>query len=148
MRVTAVEIKLIEPGRGGPELLAFANVILDDELLIHDCRLIRAAGKTFVVFPDVERTRYCPRCGRRVKRSANFCNECGNALPPPVPLPSPPNGEMPLGEFRDVVHPIRSRLRREITEAVIAQYTEECQRCRPQQTQQVQTQQPNSTTTT
>ena len=145
MRVTAADVMIVEPGRAGRELLAFVDVVLDDELLIHDCRLIHTHGRTFVVFPNVERTRRCPRCGKRTRRSANFCGECGRELPPPSPLPPPPPGEMPLGEFRDMVHPIRSRLRQEITEAIVARYTEECQRCQQQSTQQIL---PTDSTTT
>jgi stage V sporulation protein G len=117
MRISDVQIKL--PGPGEPAVvLAYAKVVLDDCLVIHDMRLIQGAAGPTLAFPSRRLMDRCPECTRKNVRRARYCNWCGFLITPVLPLQTVPRSEM----FADVAHPLTAECRREITEAVLAAY--------------------------
>ncbi len=84
MVITDVRIKKIDGEKFG-RLKAYADITLDECLVIHGLKLIEGEEKLFVAMPS--------------KKIFN-------------------------GEFKDIVHPISSELRKHITDVVVEKYNE------------------------
>ena len=82
MEITEVKVRKVFST--GP-MKAVVSVTVDNELAIHDVKVVSSGEKTFVVMP--------------AKKN-------------------------PVGEFRDIIHPINSRAREKIDTAVISAYEE------------------------
>lgn len=109
MRVTSVRLGLL----GAPPLLASASVVFDDDFIVHNVKLVNVAGKILLAMPNRKATRICRGCGGKNDWDAMFCNGCGAGLPPAEPAKR---------NF-DVAHPISKRMRQEIEDAVLAEYS-------------------------
>ena len=130
MQLTEVLVKLATPDDPGrPRLLAYATVVFDDSLAVHDLKIIEGRDGLFVAMPSKPAPIRCP-CGRKnqvpertgeplyVKRDSGFfqvgkdCIACGQ------PLPQPERGR----RFLDIAHPIRHSFRDELERAVLDEY--------------------------
>lgn len=111
MQIT--ETRLKAPENGEKRVLAYATVILDNMLAIHDIRLVVGLNGYFVAMPDKEIWVPCPTCKKKSPHRARFCMHCGLECNP---------AEKQAKRFVDVVHPISMPLRTMIEQAVIAAY--------------------------
>lgn len=130
MNPTEIIIKLAGPeDPGRPRLLAYATVVFDDSLAVHDLKIIDGRDGLFVAMPSKPAPVRCP-CGRKnvvpervgetlyVKRNDDYvaigkdCPDCGQ------PLPQLERGR----RFLDIAHPIRHSFRGELEQAVLAEY--------------------------
>ena len=113
MKVTSTTITRNPWDNGGSPVAAYATVVIDDALAIHNLRLIRnSVGRLFVAMPSQRSAVKCPTCHFNVILPANYCHRCGYEL-----------AGIPKGfQHHDVVHPIQGWLRDAITEAVLAEY--------------------------
>ena len=102
------------------KLLAYADIELDNCLVIHGLRIINNSGELYVAMPSRRITDHCFRCRGKNARVARWCNWCG------ADMGTHDNEqEMPGRLFFDVVHPINSDCRSRICGAVLAAYKRE-----------------------
>ncbi len=113
MIVTNGLITGTESNNGGC-LLAFADVELDQTLVIHGLRIIqRTPNIVFVDFPSrpAPAAAKCAKCSRRLDCTARYCSFCGEHA---ATLEEP--------RYKNVVHPINVPGRRMIHDAVMQAY--------------------------
>lgn len=122
MRVTEVQVKLVHEAAANEKLLAFANVVLDDAVVIRDLKVIEGAKGAFVAMPSRKLTDRCPLCGGKNHLKARFCNDCGARL-------ADGRGERDedgrVKLHADVAHPIRREGRALVQFAVLRAYEAE-----------------------
>ena len=130
MTPTEIIVKLAGPDDPGrPRLLAYATVVFDDSLAVHDLKIIDGRDGLFVAMPSKPAPVRCP-CGRKnfvlertgepmyVKRPSGYiqvgkdCIGCGE------PLPQLERGR----RFLDIAHPIRHSFRDDLERAVLDEY--------------------------
>jgi DNA-binding cell septation regulator SpoVG len=118
IQVTNVKITLPEATLDD-RIRAYAVVVIDDWLKIHDVKLIEAHGRLVVWFPQRAAHGHCPECSARVERRHAFCWSCGSELPY-MEMERSSEGRM-LTHF-DVVHTLRQDERSVIERAVVGAY--------------------------
>lgn len=114
MKVTSVEIKPAFENDGA--LLAFVGLTLDNELALHDLRLIeRRPGRPVLSMPSRKRTERCSRCSEKNVFSARFCVQCGLRLPVRKFDPG-------IERYIDIAFPISQEFREHMTKEVIEEF--------------------------
>jgi stage V sporulation protein G len=122
VKITEVRIKLVEDLITSSErLLAFCSVVLDDEFVVHDLKIIDGTHGIFVAMPSRKRTRHCV-CGCKNPLNAGFCNRCGCPLEE-VQVERDDSGRTKM--HADIAHPTRRRAREALEQAVIRAYWDE-----------------------
>ncbi|MEZ6093859.1 MAG: SpoVG family protein [Pirellulaceae bacterium] len=119
MKITDVSIKLVYKN---PRLKAFASVVLDNEFVVHDIKVIERDGGLLVAMPNRKKTFACPTCGCWNNFSAKFCNHCGKRF-------SDQNVEAEATGrdlFTDVAHPILADFRSELETEILRAYEQAC----------------------
>jgi len=119
MRVTDVKIKLAQ---GDDKLLAFASVTFDDCFVVRDIKVIRGATGLFVAMPSRKMTDRCTACGAKNMLQARYCSHCGQRQPERR-LATDARGRAKY--HADIAHPINSRYRKELQEAILKGYQAE-----------------------
>ena len=109
MEITDVRMALAHGG-GGP-LLAYLDIVLDDELVIHNLKLVEGKRGVFLCMPGKERRDACKACRKKNPLQNNFCGHCGAQLPPGRAQALLPGRDGRVHLFQDVVHPITTDLR-------------------------------------
>lgn len=124
MRITEVRIRLVnnEAASAGP-LLAFASIVVDNGLMVHDLKVINNSARgPFVSMPSRKLTDQCPHCHRRNEFQSRYCKHCGWRLEPRR-APRGSDGRSML--HADIVHPINQESHDEVHRAVLAEYRAE-----------------------
>lgn len=127
MNITHVEIDI--PIHRSGRLLAFAKVLLDDEFVIHNLRVIDGNSNIYVAMPARKLESPCKACGRFNHLQASFCCDCGSAQEeerfahhqdgsPMIRA----NGQRRI--YEDVAHPINEAGREKVEGAVLKAYRE------------------------
>jgi stage V sporulation protein G len=109
MEVTKVEVRL---SKTADRLLATASIILDNELAIHEIRVVRRNGSGMIAMPSRKATVQCP-CGERMSFDCSYCPACAKRNAQPKPSTRLHN---------DIAHPISAGLRKRIEDSVLAAY--------------------------
>jgi DNA-binding cell septation regulator SpoVG len=114
--MTITDIRLHFPKTQDTKLLAYATVVIDDCLAIHDLKVIQGDRSPFVQMPSKLAFRFCDHCKQRHDYTANWCPACGyEALEQPDPEKT----------HYDVVHPINRQTRVQFESDIIGAYTKE-----------------------
>ena len=121
MQITDVQIQLSAPGQD--RLRAFCNIIIDDAFVIRDIKIIDGPQGPFVAMPSRKMMTNCPACHSKYHRLANYCNQCGAALPR---APEGPRGTTKL--HSDIAHPINAVCRSQVQEAILQAFHKEIER--------------------
>lgn len=117
MKVTEVKITLTE-GRNNDKLRAYAEVVIDAALVIHEIRIVeRRDGTLLVCMPSRKTCDCCPACETRTPLTQNYCGECGLYLNHNRPI------ELDARLYHDVCHPITREARAELVGAILAAYS-------------------------
>lgn len=121
MRITEAHVKLVaEHFSQNGRLLAFATVVIDDCLAIHDIKLIAHRGGIMVAMPSRKITEPCPECFGKNWIRVKFCNWCGaNVRRKGEPLPDT------VDSYLDVAHPITQEFRNYLAGVILRVYEEE-----------------------
>ena len=127
MEITEVKIFLKESE--DKKLKAFATMTFDDAFVVRNVKVINGNKGLFVAMPSRKMRQSCPKCGFKNAIRSRFCNQCGAAMEPSLPLP-PTEGEtgersIRQSEHRDIAHPINSEFRDYIQRKVIEAYEKE-----------------------
>lgn len=114
MQLTSIQVTpIIPPPENG--LLAYVEVILDNQLMIHDIRIVKSPNRTILCMPNKAKTQRCS-CGSKVPVVQQYCGDCGCAV------------QKDLGRRRDqmldVVHPITASLREIFENEILQEYRE------------------------
>ncbi len=123
MNITEVRIKLVEGT--SDKLRGFANITVEDSLVIRDLKVIDGPRGLFVAMPSRKIHDHCPGCGGKNPLRARFCCECGRKLGRNRAIEDP-TGRVRL--YADIAHPIHQRGRREVQRIVIAAFVDELER--------------------
>ncbi len=115
MHITEVRIKLSQPDPFNDILLGYATVVLENELVLTDIKLLRGPERDFIAMPARKIADKCPQCMTRNYVTAAFCNKCGIALDSKR-WPR----EQPV--YQDICFPITREFRHAIEEAVWIEY--------------------------
>ena len=118
LEITEVHIRLVGAGEGN-RLLAFANITLEQKLVVRGLRLILGETGKFVSMPSRKRTDHCHRCDEKNPLRACFCSQCGQKLDPRRAILKE-NGRVKF--YEDIAHPINVEFRERIESAVLAAY--------------------------
>lgn len=125
MRITEIKIKLVS--RQTDKLLAFASVTFDQSFVVRDIRVIQGNNALFVAMPSRKMTDRCPQCGTKNHLQAQYCNQCGKRQGENRSR-TDSRGRAKL--HADIAHPINSRCRNELQEAILKSFNEELERSR------------------
>jgi len=123
MEITEVRVKLVN--NKDDRLKAFCCITLDNAFVIHDIKIIERTDGHFVAMPSRKMSDHCSKCGSKNHLRARYCNNCGTALPQNRTRKDP-RGRMKL--HADIAHPINTRCRQQIQEAVVAMFEKELER--------------------
>lgn len=116
MQITEARVKLSETNS---RALAFASLTFDNELAVHDLKLIDGNRGLFVAMPNRRIMDSCGECGKKNCVQASFCNFCGCRLG--VNRCQVDERGQPI-LYADICHPITPLARRLIEQAVIESY--------------------------
>jgi stage V sporulation protein G len=124
MRITDVKVKL---AHGDEKLLAFASVTFDNCFVVRDIKVIQGASGLFVAMPSRKITDRCTACGAKNLLQSRFCGHCGTRLPERRGT-TDTRGRSKF--HADIAHPINSRYRKELQDAILKCYQTEIARSR------------------
>lgn len=117
MKVTSVRLIRSDSADQMRGLLAYASIVLDDCLVIHDAKLLNNSAKRadglFVSFPTHPKMTRCGGCGRKGALKDRCCLHCRQPFPQP---------EDARKLHMDVCHPITGECREMIEAAVIDEW--------------------------
>ena len=119
MKITAVNVKMPEHVPSKQTLLAYAEVIFDDQFVLGELKVISGKRGLFIAMPSRHLTDKCPTCGKKNILKAHFCNWCGCELS---------DYRAQVDSFgtpilhSDVAHPLTVGFREMMELAVIAEY--------------------------
>lgn len=119
MDITSVNLTLASVSSLSNGILAYANVVFDNDLIIKDIRFVKNSGRYIISMPRREKTDKCPVCFSKNGLSHKFCVNCGlcrNRDSEEIRDTSK--------VFLDQVHPINTTFRLKIEEAIISKYKE------------------------
>ncbi len=111
MRITEVHVKLPEQ-HSNPRLLAYCSAVFNGDFAVHDIKLVQGNNGVILSMPSRRRKDHCPGCHHANEFNANYCSNCGNRLPPLTDL------DVQLPERADVFHPLNSRARLWLQDAI------------------------------
>jgi DNA-binding cell septation regulator SpoVG len=103
----------------GSKLRAFASVVLDGWLLVHDIKVVQGKRRLVVAMPSRRPSAGCRSCGQKNHVQARYCNRCGGELEAAW------GTRDSRGKARfsvDLAHPITCECRRELEDKVIEAY--------------------------
>lgn len=123
MEITEVRVKLVN--NKDDRLKAFCCITLDNAFVIRDIKIIERTDGHFVAMPSRKMSDHCSKCGSKNHLRARYCNNCGTSLPQNRTRKDP-RGRMKL--HADIAHPINTRCRQQIQEAVVAMFEKELER--------------------
>jgi len=123
MKITDVRVKLVR--NKDERLKAFCAITLDNEFVVRDIKVIAGVGGYFVAMPSRKMSDHCEKCGGKNHLRARFCNYCGREL----------SGNRTRKDAKgrtkihaDIAHPINTRCRQTIQQAVVAAFEQEVER--------------------
>ncbi len=124
MNITEVHIKLVD--QPGDKLLAFANITIDDCMVVRDLKVIDGPKGLFVAMPSRKAMERCPRCAYKNQARSRFCNDCGGRLDARRAADRPPEDARSLERlYTDIAHPIHQHGRDLIQRLVVEAYWRE-----------------------
>jgi stage V sporulation protein G len=115
VRITSVRITGY--GKSDTPVVAFVDVELDGQFVIHECKVLKDGNHRFVAMPSARVTDKCPECRARNYLEANWCNRCGVELA---------KGRMFHSDgrqrelYHDLLHPLTAEFRSMLESAVFA----------------------------
>lgn len=115
MIVTECRVTPVGDSESG-RLRAYASLILDGRLAIHDLKVVEGKHGQFIDMPSRRRHVRCPDCEARCSVTDRYCHACGAFLDPP---------EHPDRPFVSVVHPLDANFRQYLTDFILKEH----QRC-------------------
>ncbi len=123
VKVTEVRIKLMDGSQrnGDVKLKAFCSVTLDGAFVIRDLKVIQGTNGLFVAMPSRKVMSHCPCCETKNFLLARYCNDCGKELP----RVSEKEIDGSRKRYADIVHPVHSKARKLLHDAVLNAYQRE-----------------------
>ena len=115
MVITDVQIELT--GYQKEQLRAYCHIVIDDAIVIRDIRILALEKGFLVAMPNRRSAEPCVLCSARNDFMARFCSQCGQPI---VATEHPPRRI-----YRDIVHPINAKARRQLEAVVVAEYEKE-----------------------
>ena len=115
MKITKIRFSLLP--HGASPVCAYCTVWFDDQLAVHDLRIIRHDSRLFVAMPNRKRTKPCQKCQTSNTVLSRFCSHCGVAL-----LRISEDPANPSRPHIDIAHPLTAEFRAEIEQEILANY--------------------------
>ena len=115
MEITKVTVELT--GYQKDKLRAYCHVVIDDPIMIREVKILAMENGFLVAMPNRRSTEPCAHCSARNDFNAQFCSQCGQ----PFVASDDPNRRI----YRDIVHPISAKARRQLEAVVLAAYEKE-----------------------
>ncbi len=120
MKITDVKVRLLESKND--RLKAFCSIILDNEFVIKDIKVIQGAKGMFVAMPSRKLADKCAVCGTKNHLRARYCCQCGKKLPlRDIPLDDENRPKL----HADIAHPISLKCREELQKRILDAYNVE-----------------------
>jgi len=138
MEISEVRVKLVS--NKNIRLKAFCSIMIDNEFVVREIKVIEGAGGFFVAMPSRKMTDHCEKCGGKNHLRAKFCNNCGASLRANR-VRKDVKGKMKL--HTDIAHPINGECRQRIQEKVIAAFKEEMNKSKPTSNKPVEIEEPD-----
>lgn len=115
MKITQIRLTLA-PSSDAP-VLAYCNVSFDEQLVVHDVRLIGRGHEYLVAMPNRVRSEPCDRCLTKITVASKYCLQCGSPQ-----SESLRHTEVSRGKFLDIAHPLTSEFRKELEQQIVERY--------------------------
>ena len=113
MKVTSVTIHPAKnENKARTRLLAYAEVIFDNALIVKGIRLIKGTNKIFVAMPNKENNRTCEKCKTKISFRHSFCPKCGEVV----------SAILTAVQYKDIIYPINKEFADEVEAAIITAY--------------------------
>lgn len=128
MTITEVRVRLAGDRERNDRIAAYANITIDDTLVVKELRVIEGPTGLMVAMPSRKLTDRCPACSGKNPLLANYCNRCGHRLGDDR-APRDADGRARL--HADTAHPINPMGRAMIEDAVLEEYGREVERSAP-----------------
>ena len=127
MKITQIRLSML-PQSSLP-VCAYCTVSFDNQLAVHDLRIIRNGSRLFVAMPNRKRTKPCPKCHSPNSVAARFCANCGGAQSRRAE-----DSSHAARPHVDIAHPLTAEFRTEIEQAILAYYQQALQSapCQPE----------------
>lgn len=109
MQITEINVKPIPALRqGNPShpLLAVCSIVFDHVFVIHEVKIVGGKEPLIIDMPSRKSLDRC-QCGTRNSTSSRYCNGCGTAITPKLPLD--PDGKQV--HRVNMAHPIENSFR-------------------------------------
>jgi stage V sporulation protein G len=110
MKITRVVVTPI--AKKGSRLCGYASIVFDDVFQVKNIRLINGKEGIFIVFPNKETLRPCPKCKVMTSYRHKFCYNCGDELAVIIPAAT----------YKDVCYPVTQEFHNVIAGAILAEY--------------------------
>jgi stage V sporulation protein G len=123
VNITEIRVKLTNDRRN--KLKAYCSITFDNAFVVRDLKVIEGGKGLFIAMPSRKLSDRCHHCGGKNHLRAAFCNACGGRLD------ADRAGEDERGRARlhaDLAHPINSKCRLELHQAVVKALEEEIER--------------------
>ncbi len=115
MKITKINLSMLPAG--SVPVCAYGTVTFDNQLAVHDLRIIRKEDRLFVAMPNRKRTQPCHKCQTPNAFVHRFCSNCG------VALPKSTHDEIPATRPHiDIAHPLTADFRATIEREILEQY--------------------------
>ncbi len=124
MKITHIRILLPPKGNTSDKFLGSATVEFDQELVLHEVKIVRGYRGEFVSLPSRKLSDRCPCCHARNSLDAGYCEKCGERRSKDR-IPLDHNGKRKL--YMDFLHPISGKFRDYLEEKVLEAYDQEIQ---------------------
>lgn len=114
MKITDIDMSIMDIADEASGVLAYCDIIFDDEFKVLDVRIIRVNGNRIVAMPSKKLKLRCG-CGQRNDFCSNFCGNCGLELTV---------GDIAARKYIDTCHPIDQEFREYLNRSVLERYNE------------------------
>jgi len=125
MVITEVGVEVVNKERKGP-LYGYSSIVFDNELVVHDLKIISGKKRLFVAMPNRKLMGRCLNCAKKNNLESRYCSHCGVKLDRDRVICLPYG--TPARLYADIVHPISSELRDHIEKLVLTEYEAELER--------------------
>ncbi|HHT9119786.1 MAG TPA: septation protein SpoVG family protein [Candidatus Hypogeohydataceae bacterium YC41] len=119
MEITEVMVRLTESREN--RLQAFCGIIIDNEFVVKDLKIIEGHNGAFVAMPSRKITDRCPKCRGKNHLRSHYCSDCGTKLDEKRYLREGTKIQI----YADTAHPINAKCREVIQQKVLAAFKEE-----------------------
>jgi len=110
MRITKVTVTPVL--KDGSRLGGYASIVFDDMFQVKNIRIINGKDGAFIVYPNKEVLRPCPKCKAMTSYRHNYCYNCGDTLAVIIPA----------AKYKDICFPVTKEFNDIVAKTILDEY--------------------------